>query len=163
MVGQQFDFIGEVQSVFFVPERFAVQIFFIKLADDSFAVVPERRMSQIVRHGDGAGELVVEFQPLRNGIRRRFHVQHVLHPRADMVVFDVVKHLRFMLQAAVRRRVKHPRVIARERRAHLAFFGIQSVFTPRKFFVARIAFIRRHFFKIGFRHRFSSRKQHFFA
>ena len=45
-----------------------------------------------------AVELHAQAQILRDGGAHAFHVRHVLHAGADVVVFDVEKHLRLMAE-----------------------------------------------------------------
>ena len=82
--------------------------------EHDLALMPERRVPQVVPGGDRLGELFVETQKLGDGGRDRFHMLHMLHPGADVVVFDVEKHLRFMLQAAIGLGVENAGIVTRK-------------------------------------------------
>lgn len=53
-------------------------------------------------------------------------MRDVLHARTDMVVADVEKDLRLMLEAAVRKRVEDTRVVALEFAARVVWLLIQG-------------------------------------
>ena len=56
----------------------------------------ERRMPEIVPRGDGFCKLFVKPQIFCYGVTHRLYVRNVFHSRTDVVVFYIVKHLRFV-------------------------------------------------------------------
>ena len=87
--------------------------------------MPERRVTEVVTEGYCAGELVIEPQIFGDSVGDRLDVGDVFEAGTDMVVIDVVKDLRFVLQTPERRAVQYAGVVAREGRADFVGARIQ--------------------------------------
>jgi len=63
------------------------------------ARMSERRVSHVVRQGDGFGQILVQVQPSRRGAADLRHFHGVRQARAEMVALVVDEDLRLVLQA----------------------------------------------------------------
>ncbi len=90
------------------------------------AGVAERRMAQIVRQGDGFGQVDVEVQRMGQGPGDLRHFQRVRQPGAEVIAFIGDEHLGLAFQTSEGGRVDDPVTVAREGGAGRAFrFGMQ--------------------------------------
>ena len=92
-----FELFHDAQALLIVLESLRQQ--FVK---HLLACMSERRMPEIVTHGDRFGEILVEPQCAgdRSGDLR--DLKRVRQPRAVVIALRCKKHLRFMLQPAER-------------------------------------------------------------
>ena len=69
----------------------------------ALAGVAERRMTEIVRQGDGFGEIVVEPEAASQSAGDLGHLDRMSEARAEMIAVERHKHLGFMSQTPERR------------------------------------------------------------
>ncbi len=87
------------------------------LVQHALAGVPERGMSEVVRQGDGLGQILVEAQRPGDRARHLADFQCMGQPRAEVLPFVMEEHLGLILQAPEGRRMDDPVAIALEFRA----------------------------------------------
>jgi hypothetical protein len=87
--------IHHAEALFVVLETAGVY-----LSEDVLAGVAERGMAQVVRQGDGLGEVLVEPQGARDGARYLADLEHVREARAVVVAFGSEEDLCLVLEPA---------------------------------------------------------------
>ena len=108
------------QHLHHAPALFPV----LKAALDDFvkrvlARVAKGRMPQVVAHGNGLGEVLVQPQRPRQRARHLRNLQCMCQARAVMIALRRKKHLRLALQAPEGLAVQNPVPVALELRAHV--------------------------------------------
>ena len=96
-----------------MPE-FAEAVLAAEVVYENFARMPERRMAQVVAHGDGVGEFGVEAEEAGDGAADGNDVVHMFDPGADAVVIGVEKDLGLGFEAGIGRGMQDSPVVAVE-------------------------------------------------
>ena len=97
-----FEFFDDPQAVAIVLEAAMTAHEFVQ---GTFAAVPERGMTEIVRQRDGLGEVLVQAQGAGDVARDRGDFHRVREPGAEVIPRAVQEHLGLVFQPAKRARV----------------------------------------------------------
>ena len=109
------DAVDDAQALLIVPEADAG----VDRVECALSRVAERRVAEVVPEADGLGEVLIEFERAGDRAREARDLERVRQARAVMVALRAQEHLRLVLQAAERFRVRDAVDVALEARAHL--------------------------------------------
>ena len=107
--------VHHAQALLIVPEADAG----VDRVECALSRVAERRVAEVVPEADGLGEVLIEFERAGDRAREARDLERVRQARAVMVALRAQEHLRLVLQAAERFRVRDAVDVALEARAHL--------------------------------------------
>ena len=109
------DAVDDAQALLIVPEADAG----VDRVERALSRVAERRVAEVVPEADGLGEVLIEFERAGDRAREARDLERVCQARAVMVALRAQEHLRLVLQAAERFRVRDAVHVALEACAHL--------------------------------------------
>ena len=109
------DAVDDAQTLLIVPEAGTG----VDRVECALSGVAEGRVAEIVPEADGLGEILVELERAGNRARETRDLERVRQARAVVVALGTQKHLRLVLEAAERFRVRDAVDVALEARAHL--------------------------------------------